>query len=72
MVADNGILYACGDSRYGKLCINNKSENVTKPTKILFSVSNLKVEKVDTENGLNFQFYIISKACIASSQCVTS
>ncbi|KAK7603721.1 hypothetical protein V9T40_003720 [Parthenolecanium corni] len=45
-LTDTGILYACGDSRYGKLCTNNKTENVTKPTKIQFSISNLQVEKV--------------------------
>lgn len=49
MIPDAGIVYACGNSKYGKLCINDNIEsNVTKPVKINFQFSTLKVNRAST------------------------
>lgn len=42
------MLYACGDTRYGKLCINDAivENSVTKPVQVHFPVPSLKLNTV--------------------------
>lgn len=46
MTLDTGAVYACGDTKYGKLCISDCDQTVRKPCKIDFPFSTLKVTKV--------------------------
>ncbi|XP_065203176.1 X-linked retinitis pigmentosa GTPase regulator-like [Planococcus citri] len=47
-LTDGGMLYACGDTRYGKLCINEAilENSVTKPVQVHFPVPSMKLNTV--------------------------
>lgn len=56
--SDDGQLFACGDTRYGKLCTNDIAENsVTKPLKINFPIPSLILNMVRSRFDKGFFYH---------------